>query len=79
MNKVEKGEIVHANLVLKETKTVHNTKREVLHCLNEVVYKEVDGFFYNSRLMKPLKIDKPLEVVKIEVLARLGFENKSQK
>ena len=69
MNKIKKGEIVHCNLKFK-----HNKKE---YKLNEIVYKETDGYFYCRRLMQPLKIDKPVRVYDIEVLQRLGFENKS--
>jgi len=65
---VVKNEIVHANLTV-----LHNNKEIVL---KEVVYCEVDGFYYNRRVLSKLKITEKVKVVKVDVLARLGFKHK---
>lgn len=62
----EKKEIIYCNLTLKKGK-------EIIY-LKEVVYKHTDGFFKNSRL----GINQPLQVIKIEKIASLGFENNSK-
>ena len=66
-NLIQQGEIVYCNL-----KFIFNKKE---YELKEIVYKQTDGFFYNKRLLQPLKIDEKVRVYDIEILARLGFEN----
>ena len=68
---VKQGEIVHCNLKFKFNKKVFELK--------EVVYKQTDGFYFNHRLFKPLKVTERVRVYDIEILARLGFENKNVK
>jgi len=68
-NLIKKGEIVYCNLKFIFDKKVYELK--------EVVYKQTDGFFYNRRLMQPLKVTERVMVYDIEILSRLGFENKS--
>lgn len=54
----EKGEIVYCNItVIKDNKKV---------TYNNVVYKEVDGYYKRNK------------VLSIEVLKRLGFESKQK-
>jgi len=68
-NLIKQGEIVYCNLKFRYDKKEYELK--------EVVYKQENGFFYNRRLMQPLKIDDEVRVYDIEILARLGFENKN--
>lgn len=62
-------EIVYANLKLEH-------KGKVIE-LNEVVYKNADGYYYHRALLKPFKITERVKVLDVEILARLGFENKN--
>lgn len=55
---IKKGEIVYCNI------TVIKDKNKVF--LNNVVYKEVDGFYKQNK------------VVKIDIIKRLGFESKQR-
>ena len=66
---IKQGEIVYCNLKFMFDKKEYKLK--------EVVYKQEDGFFYNRRLLQPLKIDEKVRVYDVEILARLGFENKN--
>lgn len=68
-NLIKQGEIVYCNLKFRFDKKVYELK--------EIVYKQTDGFFYNRRLLEPLKIKESVRVFDVEILARLGFENKS--
>lgn len=68
-NLIKQGEIVYCNLKFRYKKKEYELK--------DVVYKQENGFFYNRRLMQPLKIEDEVRVYDIEVLARLGFENKN--
>lgn len=67
---IELGEIVYCNLKIKHNKKIHE--------LNEVVYKKTDGFYYNKRILDELNIKEKVLVCNIEVIKRLGFENKSK-
>jgi len=67
---IDKGEIVYCNLKFKYKNKVHE--------LSEVVYKKTDGFFYNRRLLEPLSVKEKVMVYDIEIIKRLGFENKSK-
>jgi hypothetical protein len=62
---MERKEIFYCNLTLQKEK-------EILY-LKNVVYKETDGYFKNTRL----GIKEPLKVLKVEVIKSLGFENLS--
>ena len=68
-NLIKQGEIVYCNLKFRFDKKVYELK--------EIVYKQTDGFFYNRRLLEPFKIKESVRVFDVEILARLGFENKS--
>ena len=68
---IKQGEIVFCNLKFKFKKKEYELK--------EVVYKQTDGFYLNHRLFKPLKVTEKVKVYDIEILARLGFENKNVK
>lgn len=69
MSNLKQGEIVYCNLKFKFKKKEYELK--------EVVYKLTDGLFYNRRLLSPLKIYERVLVYDVEILARLGFENKN--
>jgi hypothetical protein len=62
---MERKEIFYCNLTLQKEK-------EMLY-LKNVVYKETDGYFKNTRL----GVKEPLKVLKVEVIKSLGFENLS--
>lgn len=69
-DKVEKGEIVYCNLTI-----IHKGKK---HILDKVVYKNDGNLFYQRKHLLEFKIDKPVKIVDIEIISRLGFENKSK-
>jgi hypothetical protein len=62
---MERKEIFYCNLTLQKEK-------EILY-LKNVVYKETDGYFKNTRL----GIKEPLKVLKVDIIKSLGFENLS--
>jgi len=68
MNTVKLGEIVYCNIY-----ATHNKKQVVF---KEVVYKNDGSGFYNGRELIKHKITEPIKINRIEVLKRLGFENK---
>ena len=59
-------EIFYCNLIV-----LHN-KKEV--GVEEVIYKDVDGYYSNKKLFK----DERVKVLKIDVIKSLGFENKTK-
>jgi len=67
---VEPGEIVYCNL------TIEYKKKNYI--LKEVVYKNTGELFYNKLILNKIKINEPVEVKNVEIIARLGFENKSK-
>jgi len=69
MNTVKLGEIVYCNIY-----ATHN-KVEVV--FKEVVYKNDGSGTYNGRELQKLKITESVKINRIEVLKRLGFENKN--
>lgn len=62
---MELKEIFYCNL------TLQNGKKNIY--LKNVVYKEENGYFKNIRL----GIKEPLKVIKVDIIASLGFENSS--
>ena len=62
---MERKEIFYCNL------TLQNGKDNIY--LKNVVYKDNNGYFKNTRL----GIKEPLKVLKVEVIKSLGFENLS--
>jgi hypothetical protein len=62
---MERKEIFYCNLILQ------NGKDNIY--LKNVVYKDNNGYFKNTRL----GIKEPLKVLKVEVIKSLGFENLS--
>lgn len=60
---MERKEIFYCNL------TLQNGKKNIY--LKNVVYKETDGYFKNTRL----GIKEPLKVLKVDIIKSLGFEN----
>ena len=70
-DKVKLGEIVFCNLII-----IHKNNR---HKLNEVVYKNDGNLFYKKNHLEKLKIKHPVKIQNIEIISRLGFENKSKK
>ena len=69
MNTVKLGEIVYCNIY-----ATHN-KVEVV--FKEVIYKNDGSGFYKGRELVKHKITEPIKINRIEVIKRLGFENKN--
>jgi len=69
-NEIKFKEIVYCNLTI-----LHKGKK---HLLEEVVYKKEDGFYYNQRILNTLNIKEKVKVLDVEIIKRLGFENKSK-
>jgi len=69
-DKVELGEIVYCDLTI-----MHKGNK---HYLKKVVYKNEGKPIYKGRLLRELKIEEPVEIIKIHVISRHGFENKSK-
>ena len=69
MNTVKLGEIVYCNIY-----ATHNKNHIILR---EVVYKNNGSGTYNGRELQKLKITESVKINRIEVLKRLGFENKN--
>lgn len=67
---IQDKEIVYCNLKFKYKNKVFN--------LEEVVYKKTDGYYYNRRILDPLNVKEKVLVYDIEIIKRLGFENKSK-
>lgn len=69
MNDVAIGEIVFCDL-----KVLH---KGVSHTLKNVVYKNdgKDTFFHKNHLEK-IKIKEPVKIIDVNIISRLGFENK---
>jgi len=68
--KVELGEIVFCNLTI-----IHKGKK---HKIRNIVYKNDGNLFYESKYLKKLKIKEPVNIENINIISRLGFENKSK-
>ena len=69
-NDVAKGEIVFCDLNFS-----HKDRK---YKLTRVVYKiEPDGMFYHQRMPKELKVKDRVKVDSVDVISRLGFENKN--
>ena len=70
MNNVKIGEIVYCNLTIE-----HKGNK---HILKEVVYKNNNELFYKRTHLEKLKIKEAVKVIDVDVISRLGFENKSK-
>jgi len=70
MNNVKIGEIVYCNLTIE-----HKGNK---HILKEVVYKNNGELFYKRNYLEKLKIKEAVKVIDVDVISRLGFENKSK-
>lgn len=46
--------------------------------LDEVVYKYIDGFYYNKRILDRIGVKSKVFVTKLIIIKRMGFENKSK-
>jgi len=66
---VDLGEIVFCNL------TIHHSGKSIR--LTGVVYKNTGGFYDRRSELKRFGISTPVKVLEVEVISRLGFENKS--
>ena len=67
---ISKGEIVYCNMTIK-----HKGKK---HELKKIVYKNVGKKFTKKHYLKPLGINECVDIIDIEILSRLGFENTSK-
>jgi len=70
MNNVKFGEIVYCNLTIEY--------KGNKHILKEVVYKNDGKLFYKRNHLEKLKIKEAVKVIDVDVISRLGFENKSK-
>lgn len=71
METIQDGEIVFCN-----AKFSHNGRT---HQLKEIVYKHTDGLYFNQdELVRKRKIKTPVALFDIEIIKRLGFENRAQ-
>lgn len=67
---VKIGEIVYCNLTIEY--------KGNKHMLKEVVYKNDGNLFYKRSCLEKLKIKEAVKVIDVNVISRLGFENKSK-
>jgi len=70
IEKLELGEIVFCDLTIN-----HKGKK---HKIKNIVYKNDGKKFYNKKHLKNLKIKEPATIEDINIISRLGFENKSK-
>ena len=68
-DKVKLKEIVYCNL------TIHYKGKSYL--IKKVVYKNDGKLFYEKKHLSPLNINEPVKIINIDVISRLGFENKA--
>ena len=68
MKTVKLGEIVYCN--------IYATHNKIQVVFKEVVYKNNGLGVYKGRELVKHKITEPIKINRIEVLKRLGFENK---
>ena len=66
---MKKGEIVYCNLKVR-----HKNKTIIL---KKVVYKLTDGFYYKKYILDRYKINEKVQVLNVDIIERLGFENKN--
>ena len=70
VRKPEGLEILYCNL--------HFTYKKRKYKLKKVVYCERDELYFNKRMIKEFKIKEPVKIDKVEILQRLGYQNKTQ-
>tara|TARA_R110002051_G_C8451449_1_gene456864 strand:+ start:334 stop:558 length:225 start_codon:yes stop_codon:yes gene_type:complete len=63
---IELNEIVWCNLKFK-----HNNK--ILYLMGVVYKRKSNGMYFKKRMLDPMKINVPIEVVQVQVLKRLGY------
>lgn len=64
------NEIVFCNLkIIYKNKTYE---------LKKLVYKNNGDLFYNKKILSKLNISEPVNIVDIDIISRLGFENKAK-
>ena len=69
-NYVGLNEIVFCNLkIFYKNKT---------YDLRKLVYKNNGDLFYNKKILSKLNILEPVKVIDIDIISRLGFENKAK-
>tara|TARA_R110001606_G_C15294251_1_gene641877 strand:- start:922 stop:1200 length:279 start_codon:yes stop_codon:yes gene_type:complete len=68
--KVELGEIVFCDLTI-----IHKGKK---YKIKNIVYKNDGNLFCETKYLKKLKIKEPVNIEYINIISRLGFENKSK-
>jgi len=69
-DKIKLGEIVYCDLTIE-----HKGNK---HILKKVVYKNNGKLFYKKSHLEKLNIKDSVKVLDVNVITRLGFENKSK-
>jgi hypothetical protein len=69
-SKIKLGEIVYCNMTIYHKKKYYKLKK--------VVYKNENNLFYKKKHLDPLNIKEPVIIHDIEIISRLGFENKAK-
>jgi hypothetical protein len=69
-DKIKLGEIVYCDLTIE-----HKGNK---HILKKVVYKNNGKLFYKKSHLEKLNIKDSVKVIDVNVITRLGFENKSK-
>ena len=46
--------------------------------MKNLVYKNNGDLFYNKKILSKLNISEPVNIVDIDIISRLGFENKAK-
>jgi len=69
-DKIKLGEIVYCDLTIE-----HKGNK---HILKKVVYKNNGKLFYKKSHLEKLNIKDLVKVIDVNVISRLGFENKSK-
>lgn len=67
--KVGLGEIVYCNMTIYYKNKYYKLKK--------IVYKNENKLFYKRKHLEPLNIKEPVVIYDIEIISRLGFENKA--
>lgn len=69
-DKIKLGEIVYCDLTIE-----HKGNK---HILKKVVYKNNGKLFYKKSHLEKINIKDSVKVIDVNVITRLGFENKSK-
>jgi hypothetical protein len=69
-NDVSLKEIVFCDLTISYKNKIYELKK--------LVYKNDGNMFYNKKVLSKLNISEPVDIVGINIISRLGFENQSK-